>query len=117
VPVDLPIGLRENVSPIPRFSVAALEGPGSEIRGRRCGRPAVVQSASELRIEYQILYFVFDVLILRGRDVMHGPLWFRRKLRVHEVLPKLAEPIRYMPPVDVDLPTIVRSAKEQGCEG
>jgi S1-C subfamily serine protease len=29
--VDLPIGLRENLAPVPYLAVAALEGPGSEI--------------------------------------------------------------------------------------
>src|SRR5712691_11286909 len=40
-------------------------------------------------------YFVFDVLILSGRDLMGEPLTKRRELLKKRILPKLSEPIRY----------------------
>ena len=42
-------------------------------------------------------FFVFDVLILKGKDVMDEPLVDRRKLLEKHVLPELDEPIRYSP--------------------
>ena len=42
-------------------------------------------------------FFIFDVLILKGKDVMGEPLVKRRELIEKHVLPKLAEPIRYSP--------------------
>lgn len=42
-------------------------------------------------------YYIFDVMILAGKDVMHEPLSKRRALLESRVLPKLAEPIRYSP--------------------
>src|SRR5688572_29694346 len=42
-----------------------------------------------------VLYFVFDLMILAGRDVMHEPLTVRRELLEKKILPKLREPVRY----------------------
>ena len=47
-----------------------------------------------------LLYFVFDVMVLAGRDVMREPLAVRRDLLEKKILPKLAEPVRYAAPLD-----------------
>jgi len=39
-------------------------------------------------------FFIFDVLILKGKDVISDPLMKRRELIEEHVLPMLAEPIR-----------------------
>src|SRR5580704_4160164 len=39
-------------------------------------------------------FFIFDLLILGGRDVMGEPLTARRELMEKHVLPKLSDPIR-----------------------
>ncbi len=39
-----------------------------------------------------IIYYVFDVLVLAGRDVMAKPLSQRRDLLRSQVLPKLKDP-------------------------
>src|ERR1700676_1489363 len=44
-----------------------------------------------------LLYYVFDVLVLAGKDVMGEPLVKRRELIEKRILPKLSEPIRYSP--------------------
>jgi ATP-dependent DNA ligase len=41
-------------------------------------------------------FFVFDILILKGEDVMSEPLVKRRQLLEKHVLPKLDEPIRLL---------------------
>ena len=64
-----------------------------------------------------VVYYVFDVMILGGRDVMREPLDIRRALLEKKVLPKLGEPIRYAPALDADLPVLIQSVKEQGFEG
>jgi DNA ligase D-like protein (predicted ligase) len=64
-----------------------------------------------------VVYYVFDVMILGGRDVMREPLDVRRELLENTVLPKLSEPIRYAPSLDADLPVLIQSVKEQGFEG
>ena len=64
-----------------------------------------------------VVYYVFDVMVLAGRDVTREPLDKRRELLEKKVLPKLAEPIRYAPPFDADLPMLIESVKTQGFEG
>ena len=43
----------------------------------------------------EVHFFMFDVLILAGRDVMGEPLTKRRELMERHIFPKLSEPIRY----------------------
>jgi ATP-dependent DNA ligase len=63
-----------------------------------------------------LAYFVFDVMVLRGRDVMAEPLSARRRLLETRVLPTLSEPVRYLGPLDVLLAVLVESARAQGFE-
>lgn len=62
-------------------------------------------------------FFIFDLLILKGKDVMGEPLVKRRDLIEEHVLPKLADPIRYSPILEGSLKDLVRSVKAQGLEG
>ena len=64
-----------------------------------------------------LVFFVFDLLILKGRNVMTEPLSQRRALLEGEVLPKLAEPIRYSPALEASLPDLIASIKAAGLEG
>ena len=62
-------------------------------------------------------YYVFDVMVLSGRDLTREPLEKRRELLEKKVLPKLSEPVRYAAALDATLSVLVRSVKEQGFEG
>jgi len=62
-------------------------------------------------------FFIFDLLILKGKDVMGEPLTKRRGLIEKHVLPKLADPIRYSPILDASLNDLIASVKAQGLEG
>ena len=64
-----------------------------------------------------VVYYVFDVMVLAGRNVMREPLEKRRQLLEARILPKVAEPVRYAAPLDADLPVLVTSVREQGFEG
>jgi DNA ligase D-like protein (predicted ligase) len=64
-----------------------------------------------------LFYYIFDVLILSGRDVMSEPLSMRRELLESKVLPKLSEPIRFSPQLSADLEQLIASVKTQGLEG
>lgn len=64
-----------------------------------------------------VIYYVFDVMVLAGRDVMREPLDKRRELLEQKVLPTLSEPVRYASSLDAALPVLVQSVKEQGFEG
>ncbi len=62
-------------------------------------------------------YFIFDVLVLKGRDVMGESLTRRRELLEKHVFPKMAEPIRYSPELKASLKDLIHSVKAQGLEG
>lgn len=62
-------------------------------------------------------YFIFDVLILKGRDVMAETLVERRELLDRHVFPKMSEPIRYSPVLEGSLKDLIQSVKAQGLEG
>src|SRR5260370_26144658 len=63
-----------------------------------------------------ILYYVFDVLILSGRDVMGLPLSARRDMLERRILLKLGEPIRYSPELKASLAGLISSVRAQGLE-
>src|SRR5687768_10825462 len=63
------------------------------------------------------VYYVFDLMMLAGRDLMREPLEKRRELLEKTVLPKLTEPVRYAAPLDASLPVLVQSVKAEGFEG
>jgi bifunctional non-homologous end joining protein LigD len=65
----------------------------------------------------QLHFYVFDVLILAGRDVMAEPLSKRREVLEKRILPKLTEPIRYSPQLHASLRDLIQSVKAQGLEG
>ena len=64
-----------------------------------------------------VVYYVFDVMILAGRDVTRERLDTRRELLARKVVPKLSDPVLYAAPLDAELPVLIRSVKEQGFEG
>src|SRR5690348_16584532 len=64
-----------------------------------------------------LIYYVFDALILAGRDLMRETLDVRRELLEKQVLSKLGEPIRYSQELRSDLPTLIDAVKAQGLEG
>ena len=64
-----------------------------------------------------LIFYVFDVMVLAGKDVMGEPLRQRRELLKNKVLTKLDEPIRYSPALEASLADLVHSVKAQGFEG
>ena len=64
-----------------------------------------------------LFYYVFDVMVVAGKDVMALPLEARRKLLRSRVLSKLADPIRESPGLEASLPELIQSVKSQGLEG
>src|SRR5215468_2365382 len=64
-----------------------------------------------------VVYYVFDVLVLSGGDVRGEPLGKRRALLEKHVLPHLDEPIRYSQELPATLPQLIEAVREQGFEG
>jgi DNA ligase D-like protein (predicted ligase) len=81
------------------------------------GRPSFSMLQNYGSAQGPVLYFVFDVMVLAGRDVMREPLQARRELLEKKILPTLVEPVRYAAPLDAALAVLVESVKAQGLEG
>jgi bifunctional non-homologous end joining protein LigD len=81
------------------------------------GRPSfnAMQNAGAAGTE--IVYYVFDVMVLRGRNVMSETLEARRQLLERHVAPKLADPARYAGELTARLRDLVASVKAHGLEG
>ena len=67
--------------------------------------------------EVTIVYYVFDVLVLAGRDVMPEPLATRRKFLATEIMPRPGEPVRESPVLDASLTDLVTAVRTQVLEG
>ena len=81
------------------------------------GRPSFHLLQNYVSSKAALVFFIFDVLILRGRNVMTEPLSERRALLEKHVLPKLVEPIRCSPELKAGLPQLIASVKSSGLEG
>ena len=81
------------------------------------GRPSfnALQNLGSSKVP--IFYYVFDVLILAGRNVMLEALSSRRDRLRRRVLPKLSDPIRASPELNASLPVLIESVRGQGLEG
>jgi bifunctional non-homologous end joining protein LigD len=64
-----------------------------------------------------IFYYVFDVLVLNGQNVMSEPLSKRRQLLRGRILPKLKDPIRECPELNASLSDVINAVRAQGLEG
>ncbi len=80
------------------------------------GRPSfnAMQNADA---DSTILYYVFDVMVLRGCDVMTETLDERQQLLKRHVVPRLSEPVRYLGELNASLRDLVASVRAQGLEG
>jgi ATP-dependent DNA ligase len=64
-----------------------------------------------------LVYYIFDVMVLKGLDLTREPLTRRRELLEERVLPKLSDPIKYSSALDAELSDLVQSVKRLGLEG
>ncbi len=81
------------------------------------GKPSFNALQNYGSLKTPLIYYLFDVLVLSGRDVRGLPLEDRRARLEQAVLPPLAEPIRASPVLPGALDDLIRAVKEQGFEG
>jgi ATP-dependent DNA ligase len=65
----------------------------------------------------RLIYYVFDVLFLKGRNIMSESLARRREMLRHGVLAQLGEPIRESPVLNASLRDLMTAVRAQGLEG
>lgn len=80
------------------------------------GRPSF-NALQNFAASTPVLLYVFDVIVLEGRDLKNETLEVRRQLLEDRVVPKFAEPARYAGELRASLRDLVHSVKEQGFEG
>src|SRR5688572_22432233 len=80
------------------------------------GRPSFNALQNYGSARAPVVYYVFDLLVLAGRDVTSEPLEKRRELLERRVLARLAEPVRYVSSLDASLRVLIDSVKSQGFE-
>ena len=81
------------------------------------GRPSFNALQNYGSGETPIVYYVFDVMIIGGQDVMAEPLALRREMLQSRVLSQLGDPIRESPVLEANLAVLIQSVKAQGLEG
>jgi bifunctional non-homologous end joining protein LigD len=81
------------------------------------GRPSFNTLQNYGSAESSLHFFIFDVLVLKGKEVMGVALMKRRALIEKHVLLDLADPIRYSPILEGTLTNLIASVKLQGLEG
>lgn len=90
---------------------------GEVVALHTAGRPSFNALQNFASPATPIVFYVFDVLILGGRDVMSDPLAKRRALLSDHVLPKLAEPVRESLVLEASLADLIPAVRAQGLEG
>jgi DNA ligase D-like protein (predicted ligase) len=81
------------------------------------GRPSFTLLQNHGGAGAPILFYIFDVMVLAGKDLMREPLDARRDLLERKVLPRLAEPVRHASTLDATLPVLIESVRQHGLEG
>jgi len=106
-------GIVKALSSMPDETV--LDGEVVALDGE--GRPSFNALQNYGSSDVPLHFFIFDLMVLRGREVMDEMLLKRRELIEKYVLPKLADPIRYSPILEGGLKDLISSVKAQGLEG
>ena len=81
------------------------------------GRPSFNALQNSMGSETPVVFYVFDLIVLSGRDVSAEPLTARRELLERKVLPTLADPVRYAGILEASLRDLIHVVKTQGFEG
>src|SRR5262249_40363923 len=80
------------------------------------GRPSFTLLQNYGSSNVPICYYLFDLLVLSGRDVMSEPLTVRRELLRGQVAAKLKDPIRECPELNASLSDVINAVRGQGLE-
>src|SRR5262249_44360359 len=81
------------------------------------GRPSFSALQNYGSSNLPLVYYVFDVMVLEGVDVMKEPLSRRRELLEQKILSNLVEPIKYSAELNSDLSDLIQSVQRLGLEG
>jgi len=75
------------------------------------GRPSFNLLQNDATREYCLVFYVFDLLILAGKDLRNEPLEVRRKVLHTRVMSRLAEPIRFSETIRASAAELIRAVR------
>jgi DNA ligase D-like protein (predicted ligase) len=101
------------LAPIPNETVI----DGEIVAFDEGGRPSFNLLQNHGSSGVPLFYYVFDLMVLGGKDVTAETLERRQELLQLKVLPKLAEPIRYVGELEASLLDLIESIQASGLEG
>ena len=107
------VSLAKALSKLPSDSVI----DGEVVALDEHGRPSFNLLQNQGSTHRDLFYYVFDVMLVSGKDVCGEPLETRQQILQARILPKLSEPIRPCAELEADLPDLIRSVREQRLEG
>ena len=81
------------------------------------GRPSFNALQNSASSDLDLAFYVYDLMVLEGKDLMLEPFDTRRAILEKKVLPRLKEPVRYSATIDAALPDLIRSVETAGLEG
>jgi ATP-dependent DNA ligase len=81
------------------------------------GRPSFNVLQNHRSRETELQFYVFDLLILRGKDLTQQSLEKRRELLRLKVMPRLPDSIRYSEALQASPAELIAAVREQGFEG
>ena len=81
------------------------------------GRPSFNALQNSASSDLDLAFYVYDLMVLEGKDLMAESFDARRALLERKVLPRLKEPVRYSATIDAALPDLIRSVEAAGLEG
>jgi bifunctional non-homologous end joining protein LigD len=81
------------------------------------GRPSFNALQNYSSSAVPLFFYIFDVLVFAGRDVMSEPLSARRELLLRNILPNLRDPVRECPELRASLSDVIEAVRAQGLEG
>ena len=90
---------------------------GEVVAFDQSGRPSFNVLQNSATSQAELVYYVYDLMVLAGKDVMSEPLDKRRKLLEEKILPRLTEPVRYSQNLDARLEDLISSVKVARLEG
>ena len=85
-----------------------------EIVALEAGRPSFNALQNHGAATGQLFFYVFDIMIAAGEDVMAQPLEAWREILRSRVLSHLADPIRESPVLEATLPDLIHSGSRIG---
>ena len=90
---------------------------GEVVAFDQSGRPSFNVLQNSATSQAELVYYVYDLMVLAGKDVMAEPLDKRRELLEEKILPRLTEPVRYSQNLDARLEDLISSVKVARLEG